>query len=177
MGLDNEEVEKRVWEFSEMVGLSEKELKKSPFDLSGGKRRRAAIAGVMAMKPEVLILDEPAAGLDPAGREKIFNAVENYRRKENATIIIVSHSMEDMALRCDDMIVLENGKIAASGTKDELFSCPEKLINAGLDVPEITRVAMIMSARGFDFGKPVYTVSDAADVLLPYLVKKGGEEL
>lgn len=176
MGLDAAEIEERVEMFSKMVGLTADVLEKSPFELSGGQKRRVAIAGIMAMKPEILVLDEPAAGLDPEGRKIIFDAVEEYRKKENATVIIVSHSMEDMAVLCDDMIVMSEGTIVAAGSKDSVFSSPDKLISAGLDVPEITRLAMLLEEAGFNFGRPIYTVADAADILMPYLeVSKGGD--
>ena len=175
MGLDADEIERRVTECAGLMGLAKSDLEKSPFELSGGQKRRAAIAGILAMHPEVLILDEPAAGLDPEGRNMIFNAIEDYRRKENATVLIVSHSMEDMAVRCDDIIVLSHGETVLSGSKDSVFSDPHKLIDAGLDVPEITRLAMIMVAKGFRFEKPIYTVSDAADDITKYLSMKGGE--
>ncbi len=165
MGLDDDAVEARVKKYAALVGLSEDDLQKSPFELSGGQKRRAAIAGIMAMNPEVLVLDEPAAGLDPVGRNLIFDAIEEYRTVEGATVIVVSHSMEDMAVRCHRVIVMSDGKVVAEGTRDEVFSNADKLVSVGLDVPEITRLAMLLSARGFDFGKTVYTVSDAADVL------------
>lgn len=175
MGLDSEEIKKRVTECAGLMGLAQSDLGKSPFELSGGQKRRAAIAGILAMRPEVLILDEPAAGLDPEGRSLIFNAIEDYRRKENATVLIVSHSMEDMAVRCDDIIVLSHGETVLSGSKDAVFSDPQKLIDAGLDVPEITQLAMIMAEKGFRFEKTIYTVSDAANEIMKYLSKKGGD--
>lgn len=173
MKLPAEEIEERVRTFSALVGLQPEDLEKSPFELSGGQKRRTAIAGIMAMKPQVLTLDEPAAGLDPEGRRVIFDAIENYRVRENATVLIVSHSMEDMAERCDDIIVMAHGEAVLSGGKDEIFSAPDRLIAAGLDVPQITRIAMLLSERGIDFGKPVYTVHDAADILAALLPKRG----
>jgi energy-coupling factor transport system ATP-binding protein len=165
MGLDEEAVEERVKKYAALVGLSEEDLQKSPFELSGGQKRRAAIAGIMAMKPDVLVLDEPAAGLDPVGRNLIFDAIEEYRAVEGATIIIVSHSMEDMAVRCHRVIVMSDGQVVADGTRDEVFSDADKLVSVGLDVPEITKLAALLASRGFDFGKTVYTVEDAADVI------------
>ena len=165
MGLDEEAVEERVKKYAALVGLSEEDLQKSPFELSGGQKRRAAIAGIMAMKPDVLVLDEPAAGLDPVGRNLIFDAIEEYRAVEGATIIIVSHSMEDMAVRCHRVVVMSDGQVVADGTRDEVFSDADKLVSVGLDVPEITKLAALLASRGFDFGKTVYTVEDAADVI------------
>lgn len=173
MKLPDDEIAERVRVFSEMVGLCADELEKSPFELSGGQKRRAAIAGIMAMKPEVLILDEPAAGLDPEGRRVIFDAIENYRRQENASVVIVSHSMEDMAERCDDILVMAHAAVVLQGTKDEIFSSPDKLVEAGLDVPQITKIAMLLSQKGIDFGKPVYRVCDAADILEALIPKRG----
>jgi energy-coupling factor transport system ATP-binding protein len=175
MGLDDDTIEARVKKYAELVGLSEADLQKSPFELSGGQKRRAAIAGIMAMKPEVLVLDEPAAGLDPVGRNLIFDAIEEYRTVEGATIIIVSHSMEDMAARCDRVIVMSEGQVVANGTRDEVFADAEKLLSVGLDVPEITKLAMLLSARGFDFGKTVYTLSDAVDIIYDSLSGGGGK--
>lgn len=173
MKLSADEISERVKIYSEMVGLTSEELEKSPFELSGGQKRRTAIAGVMAMRPEVLILDEPAAGLDPEGRKVIFDAIENYRVREKATVIIVSHSMEDMAQRCDNILVLSHGQIALSGTKDEIFSDAERLTEAGLDVPQITRVAALLAEREIVLDRPIYTVSGAADALIRYLGKGG----
>lgn len=165
MKLSEEEIDRRVRECSEIVGLSAEDLEKSPFELSGGQKRRTAIAGIMAMKPEILILDEPAAGLDPEGRRVIFDAINRYRVRENATVVIVSHSMEDMAERCDDIIVMSHGAVALTGTKEEIFSDPEKLISVGLDVPQITKTAMILAREGVKIDRPVYTVADLADIL------------
>ena len=121
------------------------------------------------MKPEVLVLDEPAAGLDPEGRRNIFDAIEEYRNTENATIIIVSHSMEDMAERCDNIAVLNQSKLIASGEVSTVFSTPEILLNAGLDVPEITRIAMILAKSGVKIDRPIYTVQHAVDFILSNL--------
>jgi energy-coupling factor transport system ATP-binding protein len=166
MGLDKDEIDTRVMHYSQFVGLDQSVLAKSPFELSGGQKRRVAIAGIMAMKPEVLVLDEPAAGLDPEGRHTIFDAIEEYRRTENATIIIVSHSMEDMAERCDNIAVLYNSKLIASGSVSSVFSSPEILIKSGLDVPEITKIAMILSENGIKIDRPIYTVQQAVEFIL-----------
>ncbi len=173
MGLEKAEIDNRVKHYSELVGLDPSVLEKSPFELSGGQKRRVAIAGIMAMKPEVLVLDEPAAGLDPEGRRNIFDAIEEYRRTENATVIIVSHSMEDMAERCDNIAVLYNSKLIASGSVSSVFSSPEILLNAGLDVPEVTRISMILAENGVTVDRPIYTLQHAVDFIMNKL--SGGE--
>ncbi len=166
MGLPNDEIQRRVSEYSALVGITEAETKKSPFDLSGGQKRRAAIAGVMAMEPEVLVLDEPAAGLDPEGKRLILGAVREYADRRKATVIIVSHSMEDMAELCDRVVVVSNGKILCNGTRDEVFGAAELLISSGLDVPELTRVAMLLAEKGYKTEKTVYTLEDATEEIL-----------
>lgn len=166
MGLPNDEIQRRVSEYSALVGITEAETKKSPFDLSGGQKRRAAIAGVMAMEPEVLALDEPAAGLDPEGKRLILGAVREYADRRKATVIIVSHSMEDMAELCDRVVVVSNGKILCNGTRDEVFGAAELLIRSGLDVPELTRVAMLLAEKGYKTEKTVYTLEDATEEIL-----------
>ena len=166
MGLPNDEIQRRVAEYAALVGITEAETKKSPFDLSGGQKRRAAIAGVMAMEPEVLVLDEPAAGLDPEGKRLILGAVREYADRRKATVIIVSHSMEDMAEHCDSVVVVSNGKILCNGTRDEVFSAAELLISSGLDVPELTRVAMLLAEKGYKTEKTVYTLEDATEEIL-----------
>ncbi|MCQ2427985.1 MAG: energy-coupling factor transporter ATPase [Clostridia bacterium] len=177
MKLPEDEIERRVRETAKTVGLSEEVLDMAPFDLSGGRKRRAAIAGVMAMTPEVLILDEPAAGLDPEGRKKVFDAISAYKEEHGATVIIVSHSMEDMAERCDRLCILNNGRIAAYGNSGDIFGDPSVLIGAGLDVPEITAVAYKLSERGLKLGKAVFTVSDAAEAVAEILKgRKAGSD-
>lgn len=166
MGLPNDEIQRRVSEYSALVGITEAETKKSPFDLSGGQKRRAAIAGVMAMEPEVLVLDEPAAGLDPEGKRLILGAVREYADRRKATVIIVSHSMEDMAELCDRVVVVSNGKILCNGTRDEVFGAAELLIKSGLDVPELTRVSMLLADRGYKTERTVYTLEDATEEIL-----------
>ncbi|MDY5859688.1 MAG: energy-coupling factor transporter ATPase [Eubacteriales bacterium] len=166
MGLPNDEIQRRVAEYAALVGITEAETKKSPFDLSGGQKRRAAIAGVMAMEPEVLVLDEPAAGLDPEGKRLILGAVREYADRRKATVIIVSHSMEDMTELCDRVVVVSNGKILCNGTRDEVFSAAELLISSGLDVPELTRVAMLLAEKGYKTEKTVYTLEDATEEIL-----------
>ena len=143
MGLDPEETDKRVRESARFVGLDEETLKKSPFELSGGQMRRVAIAGIFAMKPEVLVLDEPAAGLDPCGRDMIFGGIFEYQRNTGATVIIVSHSMEDMARYCDEIVVLSGSKLLMQGTRNEVFANSDELSKAGLDVPQITKLVAL----------------------------------
>lgn len=166
MGLPQEEIEERIAKYSALVGLDPAVLEKSPFELSGGQKRRVAIAGIMAMKPDILVLDEPAAGLDPEGRNNIFDAIDQYRQTEKATVVIVSHSMEDMSERCDRIAVLLKGEVIAEGTTDEIFSDPNLLIKVGLDVPEITRIAVLLAEKGFKADKPIYTVDQAVGYIL-----------
>ena len=176
MGLPQDEIDNRVLHYSELVGLAPEVLEKSPFELSGGQKRRVAIAGIMAMKPKILVLDEPAAGLDPEGRQVIFDAIEQYRRTENATVIIVSHSMEDMAERCDRIAVLGNGRLLAEGDVDQVFSSPQILLDAGLDVPEITRISMLLKARGVDLGDSIYKVEQASELIARLIAERRGAE-
>lgn len=172
MGLSETEIAERVKEAAELVELDESFLSASPFDLSGGQKRRAAIAGVMAMRPEVLVLDEPAAGLDPRGRDTILHAVRRYGQKSGATVIIVSHSMEDMAIYCDDIVVMSQAKVFLSGTRDEVFSHASELASVGLDVPQITRLALLLQEKGVALPNGIYTVPAALSALLPLFSKK-----
>ncbi len=165
MDLSEEEVKSRVMMGAEFAGLSKELLSKSPFELSGGQKRRAALAGVIAMSPRILILDEPAAGLDPGGRREILGGVKRYARESGTNVIIVSHSMEDMAMYCDDLVVMAAGKILMHAPCAEVFSRAEELIAVGLDVPQITRVAYMLEQYGVDIGKDVYTVEWAFDKL------------
>ena len=169
MGLDDNEIKKRVLESAEFVGLDMSLLDKSPFDLSGGQKRRAAIAGVMAMRPEVLVLDEPAAGLDPIGRISIFGGIKKYAEATGAAVIIVSHSMEDMAKYCDDIIVMSSSKLVMTGDRNEIFSKSASLESIGLDIPEITKLMMILKENGIDVPDNIYTVDDAERVILSLL--------
>ena len=164
MGLSKEEIDRRVRQAASFVGLTEQQLEVSPFDLSGGQKRRVAIAGVIAMEPEVLILDEPTAGLDPVGREEILANIESYRRAKNATIMMVSHSMNDVARLSDRLLVLSGAHIAMSGTPDEVFRRAHELVQIGLDIPEITRVFMRLQALGLPV-EPVYTMEQAMAAL------------
>ena len=163
MGMDEEKTAQCVINAAQIVGLDEATLEKSPFDLSGGQKRRAAIAGVMAMEPEVLVLDEPAAGLDPEGRNSIFSAIEDYKKKRGATVRIVSHSMEDMAQWCDNIVVMSHAKVFMHGTRDEVFSRAAELESVGLDIPEITRLMMLLQKRGIAADVGAYTVEKAAE--------------
>ena len=164
MGLSAEEIDRRVREAAGFVGLTEKQLEVSPFDLSGGQKRRVAIAGVIAMEPEVLILDEPTAGLDPSGREEILQNIEDYRKAKNATIMMVSHSMNDVARLTDRLLVLNGSHIAMDGTPDEVFTHAAQLEEMGLDIPEVTRVFLRLQAMGLDV-PAVHTMEQAVAVL------------
>jgi energy-coupling factor transport system ATP-binding protein len=166
MGLDKDEIKRRVEESAAFAGLEPEILDKSPFDLSGGQKRRVALSGVLAMDPEVLILDEPAAGLDPAGRRDILGGIKKFSREKGTCVIIVSHSMEDMAMYCDDIIVMANAKILMHRPCAEVFSEAELLSSVGLDVPQITKIARLMQQNGADIGLDVYTVDYAVDKIL-----------
>lgn len=166
MGMSPEDIRERVLEAARFSGLDESLLDKSPFDLSGGQKRRAALAGVIAMRPELLVLDEPAAGLDPGGRREILGRIREYQRSSGTSVIIVSHSMEDMAMYCDRVIVMEKGHVLMDGTCAQVFSRYDELLGAGLDVPQITYVAAALQGHGIDIGRDVYTVKYAAEQLL-----------
>ena len=172
MGLSQEEIERRTKEAAAFVGLEEALLDRSPFELSGGQKRRAAIAGIMAMRPEILVLDEPAAGLDPRGRDAILEGIRAYGKETGSTVIIVSHSMEDMAAYCDDIVVMAQAKVCLSGTRDEVFANAARLADVGLDVPQITHLMMKLRARGVAVPEGVYTV-EAASAALRKLFGKG----
>ena len=173
MGLSESEVKDRVLEAAEFVGLEPELLEKSPFDLSGGQKRRAAIAGIIAMRPEVLVLDEPAAGLDPRGRDAIFANIADYQKKSGSTVVIVSHSMEDMARLCDHLIVMSDGEILMSGDRGTVFEKAEALTDVGLDVPQVTRLMNILRARGFDVDGGLYTVDMAVEFFKKYIRENG----
>lgn len=166
MGLDEHEIRSRVLDAANFVGLNASVLDKSPFDLSGGQKRRVAIAGVMAMMPEVLVLDEPAAGLDPQGRRIIFDGIRRYSESRHATVIIVSHSMEDMARYCDDLIVMNHGCVAMQGSKSEIFTQSDKLSSMGLSVPQITELSDELARLGINIGQDIFTVDDAERAIL-----------
>ena len=160
MGLGEEEVDRRVREAAGFVGLTEAQLEVSPFDLSGGQKRRVAIAGVIAMEPEVLILDEPTAGLDPVGRSEILGNIEAYRQAKNATIMMVSHSMEDVARLTDRLLVMNGSRLAMDGTPSEVFSRAQELLAMGLNIPQVTQVFLELKKLGLDV-KSVYTMEQA----------------
>lgn len=164
MGLNKIEIDQRVREAAGFVGLTQAHLEASPFDLSGGQKRRVAIAGVIAMEPEVLILDEPTAGLDPAGREEILSNIMAYREAKNATIMMVSHSMSDVARITDRLLVLNGAKLAMDGTPGEIFKRASDLLEMGLDIPQITRVFLRLQEMGLDVSS-VYTIDQAVEVL------------
>ena len=164
MGLKEDEIDRRVREAAKAVGLTEQQLQVSPFDLSGGQKRRVAIAGVIAMEPEVLILDEPTAGLDPAGRAEILGHIEHYRQSHNATIMMVSHSMDDVARLTDRLLVMNGSRLAMDGTPAEVFARAEELLEMGLNIPEVTRVFLNLKKMGLDV-EPVYTIDQAVEVL------------
>ncbi len=164
MKLPDEEIAKRVVSAAAYVGLKKELLEKSPFDLSGGEKRRAAIAGVIAMQPKVLILDEPTAGLDPIGRDTILGMIKNYREKTGSTVLLVSHSMEDVAKIATKVAVMNNARLEMYGTVDEVYSHAERLREIGLNIPQISKVFEILKNNGHDFGS-VYTVDRAVEVL------------
>ena len=164
MKLDEAEIDRRVREAAASVGLTEAQLQVSPFDLSGGQKRRVAIAGVMAMEPEVLILDEPAAGLDPAGRAEILQNIEDYRRSHNATVIMVSHSMNDVAKMTDRLLALCGSKLVMDGTPEAVFARADELVNMGLNIPEITGIFLKLQKLGLPV-EPVYSIEQAVTQL------------
>ena len=160
MGLKSDEIDRRVREAAGFVGLTEKQLEVSPFDLSGGQKRRVAIAGVIAMEPEVLILDEPTAGLDPVGRAEILGNIESYRKAKNATIMMVSHSMEDVARLTDRLLVMNGSKLAMDGTPAEVFTHAQELLDMGLNIPQVTQIFLHLKKLGLDV-ENVYTIDQA----------------
>lgn len=173
MGLDEKEVDRRVREAAAFVGLRDDQLEKSPFELSGGQKRRVAIAGVIAMEPKVLILDEPTAGLDPVGVESILGNIRDYHRAHNATVILVSHSMEEVARTVDRLVVVNDGKIPFQGTPRQVFQHGDELEHMGLGVPQLTRVFHRLRAMGTDVDPSVYTLEQAKAALLAKLGKNG----
>ena len=172
MGLQGEEIDRRVRQAAVFAGLDEDILERSPFELSGGQKRRVAIAGVIAMEPEVLILDEPTAGLDPRGREAILAQLRAYHEQKGSTIILVSHSMEEIARNVDRIVVMSHAHKLMDGTPEEVFSHAEELLQVGLDVPQVTKVAMELQKRGLLQESSVYTIEELARRLLTL---KGGE--
>ena len=175
MGLNDAEVDRRVREAAHFVGLDESVLEKSPFELSGGQKRRVAIAGVIAMEPRVLILDEPTAGLDPAGSAQILENIRTYHREKNAAIILVSHSMDEVAREAQRLIVFHDATTPFSGTPAEVFTHGKELEELGLGVPAMTRLFTRLRDLGVEVPPSVYTVEQARDALLPLLKRKGAE--
>lgn len=163
MGLADDEIKKRVYESMDFLGISRELESKSPFDLSGGQKRRVAIASIIAMKPQVLILDEPCAGLDPKGRQVILNLVRDYQRKEGNTVIFVSHSMEDVAAVADRVLVLNKGKIAMDGSVNAVYSRGKELKEIGLNVPEVTDIFLRLHDMGIDCKTDIYTIEQAVN--------------
>lgn len=172
MGLGDEEAKKRALEAARLVGLDEKLLAKSPFDLSGGEKRRVAIAGIIAMQPEVLVLDEPTAGLDPVGRDTVLSMIKEYRASTGAAVIIVSHSMEDMAKTADKLLVMNSGRLCMFDTVINVFSHAKELEEIGLDIPEVTKIASKLADNGLPIDRSIYTVEALLGAILS--IKKGG---
>ena len=172
MGRTGAELDRCVREAARLVGIRDEQLDKSPFELSGGQKRRVALAGVLAMEPDVLVLDEPTAGLDPAGRENLMANIRDYHRNKQKTIVLVSHSMDEIAQNADRILVLKGAHILMSGTPAEVFARGEELLSAGLDVPEVTRIAMALRDRGLPIDPAVYTVEALERQLLA--LRKGG---
>lgn len=169
MGLDDEEIKNRVYESMDFVGISKDIENKSPFDLSGGQKRRVAIASIIAMNPKVLILDEPCAGLDPKGRDRILSLIKDYQNRKGNTVILVSHSMEDVAKICRKVLVMNKGKLAMYGTVDEVYSHSAELKSMGLNVPEITDIFLKLKASGINCRTNIYTVEQGVAELEKFL--------
>ena len=165
MGLSEGEVDRRVREAAGFVGLTQRQLQSSPFDLSGGQKRRVAIAGVIAMEPEVLILDEPVAGLDPIGRAEILANIESYRKVKNATVMMVSHSMEDVAKMTDRLLVLYGSRLAMDAAPAEVFTHARELVDMGLNIPKVTQIFLSLKEKGLDV-ENVYTIDQAVERLI-----------
>ncbi|MEE1055335.1 MAG: energy-coupling factor transporter ATPase [Acutalibacteraceae bacterium] len=165
MGLDGDELDSRIKEICRIVGVKPEYMEKSPFDLSGGEKRRVAIAGVMAMRPEVIVFDEPTAGLDPKGRENVIKIIKDYREATGATVIIISHSMEDMAVLADKLLVMNKGNLCMFDTVEKVFSRGNELRAIGLNVPIVTRVFAELKAMGIDVNENIFTVEAAVNEL------------
>ncbi len=176
MGLSDDEIKERVLESISFVGIGENYLQKSPFDISGGEKRRIAIAGVLAMKPDVLVLDEPCAGLDPIGRNMVLNLIKNYRDTTHSTVIIVSHSMEDVCRIADKVLVLNKGGVAFMGNVADVFSRANELIDMGLDIPEVTQIFLKLKEKGVDIDTNIYTLEQAENELITYLSGRRGHD-
>ena len=176
MGLDEAEVDKRVHEAAEFVGLDEALLERSPFELSGGQKRRVAVAGVMAMKPRILVLDEPAAGLDPEGRDEILSEVKDYHKKTGTTVLLVSHSMEDIAKYADKVLVMSRKKIAMYDTVEKVFARAPELLELGLSVPQVTKIFLKLREMGVDVPADVYTIPYAVKMILEAKARRDAGE-
>ena len=172
MGLSAEEIDKRVKNAAYQMGLDDTLLERSPFDLSGGQKRRVALAGVIAMEPKILILDEPAAGLDPAGRDKVLEEISGYHKNSGTTILLVSHSMEDIVKYANKVLVMNHGKLFCYESTDKVFSMSKELQEIGLDIPQITKLSHRLAEKGIDIGGDVYTVERAKERLLKVLKGK-----
>ena len=173
MGLDEGEIDKRVRETTKLVGIDDSLLNKSPFELSGGQKRRVAIAGVMAMRPKVLILDEPTAGLDPRGREMILGQIKHYHEETGSTVLLVSHSMEDVARFAQKILVMNKGEVFCYDTPPAVFARADEIAAIGLSVPQITKVFSMLRSRGIDIRGDVYTIEFAMKTINVYLAAKG----
>lgn len=173
MGLDEGEIDKRVRETAKLVGIDDRLLNKSPFELSGGQKRRVAIAGVMAMRPKVLILDEPTAGLDPRGREMILGQIKHYHEETGSTVLLVSHSMEDVARFAQKILVMNKGEVFCYDTPPAVFARADEIAAIGLSVPQITKVFSMLRSRGIDIRGDVYTIEFAMKTINEYLAAKG----
>ncbi len=173
MGLSEASIKERVLETAHMIGLDESLLQRSPFALSGGQKRRAAIAGVMAMRPQILILDEPSAGLDPKGRSQLLEQIRAYQKTTRSTVLLVSHSMEDVAEYTEKLLVMNHAKLFCYDDTSAVFRRGEELCSMGLRIPQITSVMMALRRKGYDLPEDIYTVEQARDALLPLLKKEG----
>ncbi len=172
LGLSTQEIEKRVMKAAQMVEIDQDLLLKSPFEISGGEKRRAAIAGILAMEPEILVLDEPAAGLDPLGKEKILKIIDNFHKYEKRTVIHVTHSMEDIAKYADKILIMNDGEVVSYDSVDNTFKDVDMLQNMGLDIPQITKVLFKLRQKGFNIPSNIYTVEDAVNVVKNILIEK-----
>ena len=169
MGLDDKEIERQIYEITDLLGLGRDNLKKSPFELSGGQKRRVAIAGVMAMQPKVLILDEPTAGLDPKGRDIILEQIKEYHRKTQSTVLLVSHSMEDVAKFATKILVMDHAEVFCYDTPPKVFMQADELTKIGLSVPQVTKVFLALREKGIDIRSDVYTTEFAVKTIKEYL--------
>jgi len=164
MGLEEKEIDRRVRQAMQYMELPERYITRSPFDLSGGQKRKVALAGILAMEPEILVLDEPTAGLDPSAKKNLFGLIQKYKEQSGSTVVFVSHSMEDVANLADRIVVMQNSKIVMEGTPDEVFAHADKLLEIGLSIPAITSIFLQLNQKGYAL-PPVYTVDDAAKCL------------